>query len=194
MGTAACCPGMLRSLLVVYLGLMLLCCSRGDGSSATENGSTGSTTQETGATSNTTAGATSGPTSGPTTGPESTTTGVTDGTDTSTMTGPPVSSMPDDHETNGGPAPDVTCGELPPGVVGEPYSAFVEASGGAGNSYEWEFHSNKPAWLSLIYDGSDVAELAGVPDEAGVFMFSLWVFNNGTEEPGFASCILPVSE
>lgn len=157
---------------MAYLGLMMSGCSGGDASRATEGDPTGSTTKETGATvdaTTTTTGASTTTGAPTTTGGESSTTGGTDGTDTSTMTGPPVSSWPDDpYETNGGPAPEVTCGELPPGVVGEPYSTFVSASGGAGQNYSWEFMGKHPNWLSLISDSSDTAELAGVPEEPGV--------------------------
>ncbi len=172
---------MLRTLLVGFSGLMLISCSGGDGETKGD-GSTGSTgsTGTAGSTTAVTTGVTTGPTTGVTTGP-------------TTTTGPMTTTNPatsNESMTNGGPAPEVVCGELPPGVVGVAYSTSLEATGGMGPPYEWEFGNPGPAWLSLTVEG----ELGGVPTEAGVYMFTVIVYSNGVEDPGVASCELVITE
>ena len=155
-------PGMRRSLLVVFLGLMMVRCSGSDGSSTTEEGSMGSTSSETGGT-----------------GPSPTSIGD--------------DSMGGDSMTNGDPPPNVQCGELPPGVVGVPYSTFVYASGGS-PPYSWGLAAGAPAWLTLTDDGSESAELTGVPPEAGVYKFNLEVFSVNSEENASPACTLVIAE
>ena len=175
-------PRMLRSLFVVFLGLMMVRCSGGDGSSTTGDGSMGSTTSDIGGT------------TGATTDGTGATTSTTDMTSSSsTTTGPSPTSMGGDSMTNGGPPPDVKCGELPPGVVGEPYSTFLFASGGS-PPYSWGLAAGAPDWLSLTDDGSESAELAGVPPAAGVYMFNLEVFSVNSEENASPACTLVIAE
>ncbi|MBK6843230.1 MAG: hypothetical protein IPG88_13140 [Gemmatimonadetes bacterium] len=91
----------------------------------------------------------------------------------------------DDSQTNGGPPPSVVCGELPPGVVGVEYQATLEASGGMGAPYSWEFLFAAPQWLTLT--AIDDGESAGSPASRrrrGVYMFSVRVFSGGVEGRG----------
>lgn len=162
----------------MFAGLTLMSCSSGDVS-----GTTGSTTGSTtgGATDSTTA-ATVAPTT--TIDPPGTTTGTT--------TGP--SSAEGGQTTNGGPAPVVECGELPPGVVGVAYSTILEATGGMGEPYDWVM-LGAPPWLSLTPSvDTNTAELGGVPEQAGLYMFTLQVFSNGVEEPAQPGCQLMITD
>ncbi len=186
-------PGMRRSLLVVFLGLMMVRCSGSDGSSTTEEGSMGSTSSETGGTTGATTDGT-----GATTGATSMTSMTSVTSSSSSTTGPSPTSIGDDSMggdsmTNGDPPPNVQCGELPPGVVGVPYSTFVYASGGS-PPYSWGLAAGAPAWLTLTDDGSESAELTGVPPEAGVYKFNLEVFSVNSEENASPACTLVIAE
>jgi len=110
---------------------------------------------------------------------------------TTSTSGPPTT---DQSETNGGPGPEVDCSGLPPGVVGVPYMATLEAQG-QGPPYDWTFAGMPPAWLVLTphVDDSTYADFTGTPDEAGTFMFSLEVFGNWSESPGYAFCELVIA-
>ena len=175
---------MLRALFVGFAAL-IVGCSGGDGSGSTsDTGTIGGTTEA----------ATGGATGGAT---EAVTGGATGGTDAPTTDPPVTLSDPsaDDSQTNGGPPPSVVCGELPPGVVGVEYQATLEASGGMGAPYSWEFLFAAPPWLTLTaIDDGESAELTGVPPQAGVYMFSVRVFSGGVEEPGDASCELVITD
>jgi len=191
---------MLRALFVGFAAL-IVGCSGGDGSGSTsDTGTIGGTTEAAtggatgGATEAVTGGATEVVTGGTTGG---TTGGATGGTDAPTTDPPVTLSDPsaDDSQTNGGPPPSVVCGELPPGVVGVEYQATLEASGGMGAPYSWEFLFAAPPWLTLTaIDDGESAELTGVPPQAGVYMFSVRVFSGGVEEPGDASCELVITD
>jgi len=182
---------MLRTLLVGFSGLMSIHCSGSDGDTKGDS-STGTASSTTAVATDATTGVTTGATTSATTEP---TTGTTEGS--STTTGPITTDPATSNEsmTNGGPAPGVVCGELPPGVVGVAYSTTIEANGGMGAPYFWEWGNPAPPWLSLTaVDDGELAELAGVPTEAGVYMFSVIVYSGGVEDPGSAGCELVITE
>ena len=164
--------------LVLFAGLTLMSCSSGDGSGTTGSTTGGATGSATGDTTGSTTAATEAPTT--TIDP------------TVTTTGP--SSAEGGQTTNGGPAPEVVCGELPPGVVGVAYSTLLAASGGMGEPYNW-LMLGAPPWLSLTPSvDTDTAELSGVPEQAGLYMFTLQVFSNGVEDPAQPGCQLMITD
>jgi hypothetical protein len=188
---------MLRTLLVGLSAVMSIHCSGSDGDTKGDS-STGAASSTTAVTTGATTGVTTGATTSATTDATTTTeptTGTTGGSSTTTgpITTDPATS--NDSMTNGGPAPGVVCGELPPGVVGVEYSTTLAATGGMGAPYSWEFGNPGPPWLSLtVPDDGELAELSGVPTEAGVFMFSVIVESAGVEDQGSAGCELVITE
>lgn len=129
-----------------------------------------------------------------------TSSGSSSSTSTSTTTGPEpttsttAASVDPVTTTSGGPSPDLDCSGIPTGTVGVPYLATLEAQGD-GLVFSWQITSlNPPAWLKLQpQDDSRYADLTGTPDAAGTFMFQVKVFNNMSEEPGFAVCTLVIA-
>lgn len=84
-------------------------------------------------------------------------------------------------------AAQITTESLPDGIVGQSYSAMVEATGGAGEPYSWALTSGSlPPGLLL---DAETGELSGEPTEAGTFEFTVQV--DGETSATFSVTVLP---
>lgn len=166
--------------LALLPAALLFACPEPDpsGSTGTDAGTSSGTTSATSAASTTSS-------TSNTTGPEPT---------TSTTAASISAGSVDPATTSGGPPPGLDCSGIPTGTVGVPYLATLEANG-EGTVFEWQIVTlNPPAWLTLQAQAdSRFADLTGTPDAAGTFMFTVEVFNNVSEEPGFAACTLVIA-
>lgn len=76
---------------------------------------------------------------------------------------------------------------LPDGIVGQPYAALVEATGGDGEPYDWAVTEG------VLPDGVELdpatGEIAGVPTAAGMFEFTVEV--DGVTSADLSVTVLP---
>lgn len=192
---------MVRSPSLLLAATLSMHCSGGEGSESTSSSSTSSTssssstTDPTGDATAVVTGSSTDATTDATTG--TSTTGTTVTTEDPTTGPAPTSDISaGDGTTNGGPAPEFDCGALPAGVVGVEYLGLLEATGGMGGPYYWElgFNDALPPGLTLSADDpGDLAQIAGVPTEAGTFEFTIILSSNGTEAQGQEQCQIEIA-